>query len=113
MAREHKTIDLMIDVYCRDVHGRAGPGCAECEELRHYAAERLRRCPFGSEKPTCLNCPVHCYKPDRREQVRVVMRHAGPRLLLRHPILTLLHLYLDSRREAEVRPVKRARPARV
>ena len=27
-----------------------------------------------------------------RERVRVVMRYAGPRMLLRHPVLTLLHL---------------------
>lgn len=109
MARERKTIDLMIDLYCRDVHGRAGSECAECEGLRQYAAERLRLCPFGSEKPTCVKCPVHCYKPDRREQVRVVMRHSGPRMLLRHPILTLLHLYLDSRQQAPTRPSRRVR----
>ena len=27
-----------------------------------------------------------------RERVRVVMRYAGPRMLLRHPILAILHL---------------------
>ena len=112
IAREQKTIDLMIGLYCRDVHGRAGVACAECDDLRRYAAERLRMCPFGPEKPTCVKCPVHCYKPDRREQVRVVMRHSGPRMLLRHPILTLLHLYLDSRQQAPTRPHRRAQPAR-
>jgi hypothetical protein len=32
-----------------------------------------------------------------RERVRAVMRYAGPRMLLRHPILAVLHL-LDGMR---------------
>jgi hypothetical protein len=40
---------------------------------------------------------VHCYKPDRREQVRQVMRWAGPRLAFRHPWLALMH-FIDGRR---------------
>ena len=51
----------------------------------------LDRCPFGEEKTTCARCPVHCYKPAMRERVRAVMRYAGPRMLLRHPILALQH----------------------
>ena len=35
----------------------------------------------------------------RREQIRGVMRYAGPRMLLRHPILAFYHLAVDSRRE--------------
>jgi hypothetical protein len=34
-----------------------------------------------------------------REEVRVVMRYAGPRMISRHPILALWHL-IDGRREA-------------
>jgi hypothetical protein len=62
-----------------------------------YAFERLRKCPFQEKKSTCANCAVHCYKPVMRERVRVMMRYAGPRMLLRHPILTILHL-VDGKR---------------
>ncbi len=106
LARERRTVSLMIAMYCRAHHapaerlcaGCAGL-CAECAELEAYALARIEKCPFGADKPTCANCPVHCYNPDMRERVRVVMRYAGPRMLLRHPVLALLHL-LDGRREA-------------
>jgi hypothetical protein len=46
---------------------------------------------------------VHCYKPDMREKVRAVMRYAGPRMLRRHPVLSVLHL-IDSLRKTPDRP---------
>jgi hypothetical protein len=46
---------------------------------------------------------VHCYKPVYREQVKVVMRYAGPRMLWRRPILTIRHM-LDERRAIPDRP---------
>jgi hypothetical protein len=100
LARERRTIDAMIGIYCRDVHRSTPESCAACGGLRAYARERLVKCPFGLDKPTCLNCTVHCYHGEMRERVRVVMRHAGPRMLLRHPILTLRHLYWDAKRPA-------------
>jgi len=41
---------------------------------------------------------VHCYKPEMRERIRGVMRFAGPRMALRHPLLAVRHL-LDERRK--------------
>ena len=100
LTRERNTINLMVALYCRDHHGGRSPLCADCATLRAYAIERLARCPFGTDKPTCANCTVHCYRQDMRDRVRAVMRYAGPRMLARHPLLTLLHLYWDSRRGA-------------
>jgi hypothetical protein len=40
---------------------------------------------------------VHCYRAQQRERIRRVMRYSGPRMLLAHPLLALLHL-LDARR---------------
>ena len=85
-ARELKTIRVMVEMHCRDHHGSADPLCPRCAELMDYAARRLERCVFGDAKPTCTNCTVHCYTADKREEVRVVMRYAGPRMLLRHPM---------------------------
>ncbi|MBI4860922.1 MAG: nitrous oxide-stimulated promoter family protein, partial [Candidatus Riflebacteria bacterium] len=85
-------------LYCSRVHGGPDGLCDRCRELEAYALERLERCPFGEEKPTCASCRVHCYKAAMREKVRSVMRYAGPRMLLRHPYLALMHLLVDSRR---------------
>ena len=89
----------MIGLYCREEHGTDGGLCGECEALRDYARQRLLKCPFQQGKTTCAKCPVHCYKPDMRERIRAVMRYAGPRMLVRHPILALLHL-LDGLRKS-------------
>ena len=58
----------------------------------------------GPEKTTCARCPTHCYKSAMRAQIKVVMRYAGRRMLLRHPVLALLHM-LDAWR----RPSKQSR----
>jgi len=96
LARERRTVAAMIRIYCRAHHG-AGQLCAECSELLEYALSRLDRCPFAPDKPTCAKCPIHCYKPAMRQQIRAVMRFAGPRMIYRHPYLALRH-FLDGRR---------------
>ena len=108
-ARELKTIQAMVRMYCRGHHdGNRKLLCAECNELSAYASRRLDRCLFGDAKPTCANCVVHCYSADMREHVRTVMRWAGPRMLIRHPILALFHK-LDGRWPTPALPAKRSR----
>ena len=98
LDRERRTIAAMVAIYCADHHRTRGL-CRACDALETYAFERIDRCVYGPEKPTCVNCPIHCYKRDMREAVREVMRYAGPRMLKRHPILAVMHL-LDGRRPA-------------
>jgi hypothetical protein len=104
-ARELKTIETMIRMYCTHHHARATP-CEECNDLFDYAQRRLERCVFGDAKPACANCVVHCYKADMREKIRQVMRWAGPRMMLRHPILAVSHV-LAERRPVPTLPEKR------
>lgn len=106
-ARELKTIETMVGLYCRG-HGHQdrSPLCPECAALVEYATRRLERCVFGDSKPTCANCVVHCYSAHMRQRVRVVMKWAGPRMLWRHPVLAFFHV-LDGRRPA---PMLRANP---
>jgi len=99
LAREWKTMTVMTAIYCRDHHHPVKGLCSECEQFLNYANTRLERCQFGPEKPTCAKCPVHCYQRERREQVRVIMRYAGPRMLWEHPIMSLYH-WLDGFRKA-------------
>jgi hypothetical protein len=103
LARELKTIRAMLRIACRDRHGTADGLCADCESLADYAAKRLALCPYGADKPTCVNCRIHCYGPRQREQVRDMMRHAGPRMMLRHPVLAVMHV-VDGRRPAPPKP---------
>jgi hypothetical protein len=99
LNREWKTMETMIKIDCRDHHGATAALCAECQGLLDYAGVRLERCRFGMEKPTCANCPVHCYQREHREQVKMVMRYAGPRMVWEHPLMSLRH-WLDGFRKA-------------
>lgn len=97
----------MVALYCAHHHGSAGL-CAECSELASYADRRLDLCFYGAEKPSCTTCPIHCYRPEPRERMREIMRFAGPRMLLRHPVLAIMH-FLDDRREAPPLPSAKKR----
>ena len=99
LAREWQTMTAMVRIYCRDHHSPAEAACAECRQFLDYASARLERCHYGPEKPTCAKCPVHCYQRERREQVRLMMRYAGPRMLWQHPVMSLRH-WLDGFRQA-------------
>lgn len=93
IERERRTIKLMIAMYCINKHGiKKGALCPDCSEIEAYAMDRIDKCPFKADKPTCVKCPVHCYKPGERELVRQIMRYSGPRMLLNHPVLAVLHM---------------------
>lgn len=104
IQREEQTIRAMIGMYCKSKHSGEHP-CPECEELLRYALLRLELCPFQERKTTCAKCPVHCYKPDKRGKIREVMKFAGPRMLLHHPILAIRHL-VDGQRKIPKKPSK-------
>lgn len=102
LQRELRTLEAMTAIYCRDRHGGESL-CESCQALMTYAAKRLAVCPFGENKPVCAKCQIHCYGPKPREEVRIIMRYAGPRMTLRHPWLALGHL-LDKRYPAPAKP---------
>ncbi len=92
LRREKETIRKMARIYCKAHHQTKEELCEECRALLSYALERIDKCPYQEGKPVCSACPIHCYTPAMREKIRQVMRYAGPRMLLRHPILAVLHL---------------------
>ena len=110
IRREKQTIQAMVGIYCRDHHAHAGGLCPDCRELLGYALERLDRCPYCDDKPTCKDCPVHCYRPDPREAIRVVMRYSGPRMVWRHPWLAAVHLWKERTRKDPGKPIMRKLP---
>ncbi len=90
--REKKTLKTMIALYCKDHHSPISGLCADCTSLQEYAMGRLANCRYGADKPKCAVCTTHCYKPVMRDAVRNVMRYAGPRMLVKHPVLALEHV---------------------
>lgn len=103
IQRENKTVQTMIRMYCNYHHNADSDLCDECRMLLQYSEQRVARCPYGYNKPTCATCTTHCYKHDMRERIRLVMRFAGPRMIFRHPYLAVMHL-IDGRREQQTNP---------
>ena len=92
IQREKEMLPDMIAIYCHgNHHTKKGELCASCAALQDYALGRLQHCKFGNDKTFCSQCPVHCYKPDMRAQIKEVMKCAGPRTLFFHPIAGTAH----------------------
>jgi hypothetical protein len=91
--QEKKTIQIMIGMFCHANHGtRKNELCFECSDLLQYAQERIDRCPYQDKKSVCSICKVHCYRKEKQEQIRNVMRFGGPRMIFSHPIIAIQHL---------------------
>ena len=91
--RESVIVQAMIKMYCDANHESEGSLCEECESLSEYAEKRLLSCMYGEIKPVCKHCPVHCYSPAMREQMRKVMRWVGPRMIFRNPVFAVMHIF--------------------
>jgi hypothetical protein len=112
LDRERHTIEVMLGIYCRSKHRTSGGLCPECRDLHDYAMQRIAKCPYGEDKPTCAKCPIHCYKPAMREKVRAMMRYSGPRMMLYHPWLTVLHYRDEWARARQERQAPRREPSK-
>jgi hypothetical protein len=107
IATEKQTVAVMVRIYCASHHAGASPLCEACAALERYSHARLDACPYGACKPTCRECPIHCYRPVEKEAMREVMRFAGPRMMLRHPWLSIVHLWKERFRTAPKRRSKK------
>jgi hypothetical protein len=96
IKKEKETVEKLIRLYCEKKHSRPrGTLCTECQSLLEYSHKRLEQCQYQEDKATCRKCPVHCYKPIMRNEIRRVMRFSGPRLALRAPVDWIRHQIHD------------------
>lgn len=98
ISREKKTVEAMIQIYCKHHHQSSQALCPDCQALFNYAQQRLDHCKFGENKSVCGDCTVHCYKKDMREKIRQIMRYSGPRMIFSHPLMAIQHV-LDKRKK--------------
>ncbi len=94
-AQEKKILKEMIGLYCRLKHKKNGRNslCPDCTELLDYALFRTEKCPFMATKSFCSKCKVHCYKPEMRQKIKLVMRFSGPRMIFFFPLQAIKHLF--------------------
>ena len=93
---ELTTMEKIIHLYCHAKHGTpSGSLCTECQAVRDYAAQRIRKCPHMATKTFCSRFKTHCYEPIYRQKIQRMMRWGGPRLIFDSPILVLRHMGLE------------------
>ena len=109
LRTEHRTIKVMIGMYCHDHHKPSDEFCQECGALFDYATKRIDHCPWGAEKPACSQCTIHCYEQSRRAKIIQIMRYSGPRMLFRHPFYAIAHLLTKQRAGAGREPLRKSR----
>jgi pentatricopeptide repeat protein len=82
IKKDAKVLKAFINAYCKENHIKKGISvykdnlCKECYELLEYALKKNEKCPLNP-KPLCKNCHVHCYKPEKREKIKEIMRFSG------------------------------------
>jgi len=104
--REKRMVAQMIALYCRKKHHTRGDLCPQCAALDAYAKMRADKCPFMETKTFCSNCRIHCYKPDMRAKIREVMRFAGPRMILHHPVAAIRHVVETKKEQRHLGRIK-------
>lgn len=97
LAREKKTIEVMIKMYCKSHHNKKFELCENCDSLLKYANNKIDKCLFGEQKPVCNDCKIHCYTKEMRNKIKEIMRYSGPRMFLNHPFLAMMH-FIDRRK---------------
>lgn len=98
--QEKRIVEQMIRLYCRKSEGNQQL-CEKCKALLEYAHLRLTKCKYGDDKPTCRICPIHCYRSDMQQNMRIVMRFSGPRMFLYNPIDAIRHLWNEVKSKCE------------
>lgn len=104
--REKRMVSQMIALYCRKKHHTRGDLCPQCAALDAYAKMRADKCPFMETKTFCSNFRIHCYKPDMRAKIREVMRFAGPRMILHHPVAAIRHVVETKKEQRHLGRIK-------
>lgn len=91
IEKDKRIVRQMIALYCRHHLGEATVP-ERYQRLADYACRRLDGCKFGDKKKACKYCPIHCYAPKQREEIRKIMRWAGPRMIFYSPKAAIMHL---------------------
>lgn len=92
IRKEQNIVAFMIKYYCIKKHKKEET-CKSCIDLIEYSYGKLKVCPFGEKKTSCLKCKIHCYPRAKREEIRMVMSYVGPRMIYLMPIQYVKHIF--------------------
>lgn len=97
---DRDTLLGLFKIYCAHEHADKAEGiendslCPSCRVSLDYSLERTLTCKLKGSGQLCSSCPVHCFEPDQRENIRKIMRFSGPRLIWKSPLLAIRYVLL-------------------
>lgn len=103
---EEKIIEFMINLYCKKncVGEKSELNlCSNCNSLLVYAKKRINLCKYKETKNFCANCETQCYSPKMKEQIRIVMKFSGSRMLIYNPRLAIYHIICTIKHKSKKR----------
>ena len=95
--REAVAIGYMIVIFCTGRHQPVDKLCEECRQVLDHVKQAVELCLYKEDKPVCGKCATNCYNPAIKQKLQLIMRYAGPRMMVHHPVLALRHC-LDALR---------------
>ncbi len=93
--KDRRTLQAIGRIYCQGNHAERGKDvagmCSECGAAIEQTLARAEACPHGHEG-NCQDCATPCQRGEAQERIKAIMRYAAPRMLVRHPLMTLEYL---------------------
>lgn len=94
-ARDLKTLEAIGRIFCNAHHPDADRDeaglCPACRNTIDATFARTATCP-NHQRSNCEDCAVKCQRGDAQARIKEIMRYSAPRMLFRHPLMTLEYL---------------------
>lgn len=93
--KDRRTLEAIGLIYCRAHHhdcAKDATGlCPDCREAIEGTLDRTLHCP-SNHQGNCQDCSIHCQRGEAQQRIKAIMAYAAPRMLWRHPLMTVEYL---------------------
>lgn len=100
IQEEKDLIETMISIYCKGKGHKRKENqelCESCNELKIFAFLQINKCVKldTNQKAICGLCKYKCYSRNKEMELKMkeVMKYSGPRMIFKHPIKTIKHVF--------------------
>ena len=95
LEKDRATVEAIGRIYCKRYHREASKDvsglCESCRRAVDLTVDRAQACPNNHEE-NCEDCAIKCQRGDDQKRIKEIMRYSAPRMLVRHPLMTIEYL---------------------
>ena len=101
--KDRAILEAIGTIYCRAHHAECAQDaaglCPECREVVETTLAKAQTCPYG-HSGNCQDCDTQCQRGTSKQRVKAMMRYAAPRMVYRHPLMTLSYVSKKFKKRA-------------